>query len=139
MERKPFMKLNRYHTVAIVMLLGVLADRNWPLPAQTTAPKSAVIAPPGTHFDMDVVESFDAKYEGDTPGHTGRAGGLNDIRPNIALGDGVFHGDERIGTITNIAWSRAQGSLAIEFDPAPGRRVAVGDHFWIDLNPTPTK
>lgn len=123
--------------VIMLVMLAAFASWQWTLPAQSTALKPDKPAKPGTHFEMNVVESFDAKYEGDTPGHIGRAGGLNDIQPNVALGDGVFYGEERIGTITNIAWSRGQGSLTIEFDPAPGKRVAVGDHFWIDLNPMP--
>ena len=89
----------------------------------------------GTRFPFDVIESFDAKYEGDTPGHTGRAGGLEGVRPNVALGDPVFREDQKIGTVTSILWSRPQGSLTIEFDPEPNLRIAVGDPVWIDLNP----
>lgn len=131
------MKLTWQRTLAAVVLFALIASWQWTVSAQNANPKPEKPAKPGTRFEMDVVESFDAKYEGDTPGHIGRAGGLNDVRPNVALGDGVFNGEERIGTVTNIAWSRGQGSLTIEFDAAPDKRVAVGDHFWIDLNPTP--
>jgi hypothetical protein len=94
----------------------------------------------GTRFDFEVIESFDAAYLGDTPGHIGRMGGLT-IRPNVALGDGVYRtrGEvtERIGAITRVRWERASGGLTIEFDPVPVVRIAVGDVVWIDLNPAP--
>jgi hypothetical protein len=87
-----------------------------------------------SRFEFEVVQSFDAKYQGDTPGHVGRAGGLDARRPNAALGDPVFRGNERVGTITGLAWSRPHGSLEVEFDPQPNIRVAVGDMVWIALD-----
>lgn len=85
-------------------------------------------------FHFDVVESFDAKYEGDTPGHLGRQGGLGDTAPLVALYDPVFYGDKKIGTITRAAWSRVTGSLEIEFDPEPQTRISVGEEVWIQID-----
>lgn len=98
-------------------------------------------APRGTRFAFEVIESHDAKYQGDTPGHTGRDGGL-EVRPNVAIGDAVYRddaeGDQRVvGRITGVVWERVSGSLTIEFDPEPLVRIAVGDEVWIDLNPAP--
>jgi hypothetical protein len=106
---------------------------------QANDPPDSPVAKPGTRFNFEVIESFDAKYLGDTPGHMGRAGGLEKIRPSIALGDYVHRGDDKIGVITTIEWQRVQGSLTIEFDPLPLQRVTVGDKVWIDLNPNPAK
>jgi hypothetical protein len=99
------------------------------------------LAPPGTRFEFEVIESHDAAYLGDTPGHMGRDGGLT-CRPNVALGDGVFRTKAeravRVGTITRVVWDRVSGGLTVEFDPEPLTRVAVGEEVWIDLNPPPT-
>lgn len=95
----------------------------------------AVLAKPGTRFNFEVIESFDAKYVGDTPGHLGRAGGVEHIRPKVAIGDAVFRGEKKVGTITSVVWTRVQGALTVEFDPAPGTRISVGDEVWLDLNP----
>jgi hypothetical protein len=100
---------------------------------------SQVPAPPppggikGDHFEFEVVESFDAKYEGDTPGHIGRHGGLGEIHPQVALGDPIFLGDKQVGVVTGLRWSRAQGALDVEFDPATKTRIAVGDVVWLKL------
>ena len=98
------------------------------------------LAPHGTKFLFEVIESHDAAYLGDTPGHMGRDGGLK-VRPNVALGDGVYRTDgattTRVGTITRAVWDRVSGGLTVEFDPEPLRRVAVGDEVWVDLNPAP--
>ena len=98
------------------------------------------LAPHGTRFLFEVIESHDAAYLGDTPGHMGRDGGLK-VRPNVALGDGVYRTDgdttTREGTITRAVWDRVSGGLTVEFDPEPLRRIAVGDEVWVDLNPAP--
>lgn len=98
------------------------------------------LAPPGTRFEFEVIESHDAAYLGDTPGHMGRDGGLK-FRPNVALGDGVYRSEGeqavRVGTITRVLWDRVSGGLTVEFDPTPLVRVAVGQEVWIDLNPAP--
>ena len=85
-----------------------------------------------------MIQSFDAKYEGDTPGHIGKSGGLGERRPRVALGDPVFRGEERVGTVTGLTWSRPFGSLEVEFDPVEKVRISVGDDVWLDLdNATP--
>ncbi len=98
------------------------------------------LAPHGTKFLFEVIESHDAVYLGDTPGHMGRDGGLK-VRPNVAIGDGVYRTDgettTRVGTITRAVWDRVSGGLTVEFDPEPLRRIAVGDEVWVDLNPAP--
>ncbi len=118
-----------------VLAVWQLSSGAQPSDSKTSSP----LAKPGTRFSFEVIESFDAKYEGDTPGHTGRGGGLENTRPNVALGDNVYRGDKKCGTITGIVWSRVQGGLTIEFDPEPNTRIAVGDVMWVDLNPSPTE
>ena len=100
------------------------------------------VAPHGTRFHFEVIESCDAKYLGDTPAHAGKDGGLT-TRPQVALGDAVYRtegaDDVLVGRITRVAWSRVSGSLEVEFHPQPLVRVAVGDEVWIDLNPASPK
>lgn len=93
------------------------------------------LAEPGTRFEIEITESFDAKYLGDQPGHTGHGGGMGSTRPHVSLGDPVYRGDEVIGKVTLILWSHVKGSLTIEFDPEPLTRVAVGEIISVDLNP----
>lgn len=90
-------------------------------------------------FEFEVIESFDSKYAGDTPGHIGKHGELGDFRPSAALGDPVYRGEQKIGTVTNLLWSRGHGSLEIEFDPEPNVRIAVGDLCWLKMGPPATK
>lgn len=90
-------------------------------------------------FEFEVIESFDSKYAGDTPGHIGKHGELGDIRPSAALGDPVYRGEQKIGTITNLLWSRGHGSLEIEFDPEPNIRIAVGDVCWLKMGAPESK
>jgi hypothetical protein len=87
-------------------------------------------------LDFEVVQSFDAKYEGDTPGHIGRAGGLATRRPHVALGDAIYRGEEKVGMVTGLTWNRTNGSLDIEFDPAELVRISVGDSVWMMLDGT---
>jgi len=84
-----------------------------------------------SRLSFEVIESFDAKYLGDTPGHIGRVGGLAARKPKVALGDPVYRGEERVGTVTGLAWNRANGSLDIEFDPAPLKTIVLGDTVWV--------
>lgn len=97
----------------------------------------------GAWFEFQIVESFDAKYLGDSPGHRGR-GSLGGAVPSVALGDPVFHGSSRIGHITGLLWDRSKESLEVEFDPEPfeldaqGRpvranRITVGETVRIPL------
>lgn len=101
-------------------------------------------APHGTKFWFEVVESFNAKYQGDTPGHIGRGGGIT-LHPHVALGDPVHHhrlgeGDHEIGIVTGVVWDRLKGSITVEFSPKENHRIAVGDQVWVDLNPAmPTR
>jgi len=96
-------------------------------PAKAPPPQAA------GRFEFEVIESFDAKYEGDTPGHIGRHGELGDRRPQAALGDAVYRGDEKVGTITGLRWNRGVGGLDVEFDPDPKTRIEVGDTVWMKL------
>lgn len=84
-------------------------------------------------LSFEVIESFDAKYLGDTPGHVGRVGGLGMRRPKVALGDPVYRGEEIVGTVTGLLWNRSNGSLDIEFDPAPLKTIVLGDTVWVAL------
>lgn len=93
----------------------------------------------GTRFQFQVVESFDARYAGDTPGHIGRGGGLA-ASPHVALGDTVHHaapdqGAQPIGVVTGATWDRLRGSLTIEFRPRADERIAVGDAVWLEMAP----
>lgn len=94
---------------------------------------------PGTRFWFEVIESFNARYQGDTAGHIGRGGGLT-LHPHVALGDPVYHKagdtDKAIGSVTGVVWERLKGSLTVEFRPHDEHRIAVGDEVWVDLNPT---
>lgn len=123
---------------ACLVLVGPVGPQRvgWAGDAQARLP----VAAPGTRFQFEVIESHDATYLGDTPGHMGRDGGLT-VRPNVALGDGVYRTEgqtsRRVGTVTRAAWDRVSGGLTVEFDPAPLTRIAVGDEVWVDLNPAP--
>lgn len=126
--------LFRVFSAIAVCVMAAAAGRALADDAQTRL----ALAPHGTRFEFEVIESHDAMYAGDTPGHMGRDGGLK-YRPNVALGDGVFRTEAgkaaRVGTITRVLWDRVSGGLTVEFDPAPDVRVAVGEEVWIDLNP----
>ena len=113
------------------------AWQSW-APAQPPTPTTELKpAGKGVRFVFEVIESFNAKYEGDTPGHIGKNGGLQSIRPHVSLGDPVFQGETKIGTITGITWDRVRGSLTVEFDPEPMQRIAVGDSVWLALDGQP--
>lgn len=123
--------------VLFVAAFAAAGVRAQPGDTQARLPQAA----PGTRFAFEVIESHDAKYLGDTPGHMGRDGGL-DVRPNVAIGDAVYRDEADgdpvvVGRITAVAWERVSGSLTVEFDPEPLLRIAVGDEVWIDLNPQP--
>ena len=106
------------------------------------AQASLELAPHGTPFFFEVIDSHDAKYPGDTPSHLGKDGGLS-VRPNVALRDPVYRTVNKattvIGRVTLVQWDRVSGSLTVEFDPEPLHRIAVGDEVWVDLNPAPSK
>ena len=130
------MKFSSRRLIVPTVLLAILGV--WQLKTRAQQDEvipRAVLAKPGTRFKFEVIESFDAKYVGDTPGHLGRAGGVEHVRPRVALGDAVFRDEKKVGTITSVVWTRVQGALTVEFDPAPGTRISVGDEVWLDLNP----
>ena len=106
------------------------------------AQASLALAPHGTPFFFEVIDSHDAKYPGDTPSHLGKDGGLT-VRPNVALRDPVYRTVNKvttvIGRVTLVQWDRVSGSLTVEFDPEPLHRIAVGDEVWVDLNPMPSQ
>lgn len=125
---------HRHYISAIAIaaaLTGLLTLRS-----DAQVPQAEHPSPPGV-FAFVVVESFDAKYEGDTPGHLGRHGGLGDQVPRLALGDPVYRGEGDaaavVGRVTNLKWSRGQGSLDIEFDPTDKSRIEIGDNVWLKL------
>ena len=120
--------------VAVVAMFGMLAWQTWSM-GQQPQPKGAG-ANEANRLEFEVVESFDAKYPGDTPGHKGRAGGLQIRRPHVALGDPIYRGDQRVGSVTGLTWNRTNGSLDIEFDPHHEVRVCVGDAVWMELDAT---
>lgn len=96
----------------------------------------------GTRFWFEVVESFNAKYQGDTAGHVGRGGGLT-LHPHVALGDPVYHRigdtDKAVGSVTGVVWDRLRDRLTVEFRPHEDHRIAVGDEVWVDLDPADQK
>ena len=128
-----------FPTLALLTLLWLPLTAN----AQAAdAQASLGLAPHGTPFFIEVIDSHDAKYPGDTPSHLGKDGGLS-VRPNVALRDPVYRTVNKattiIGRVTLVQWDRVSGSLTVEFDPEPLHRIAVGDEVWIDLNPAPSK
>ena len=122
-------------SIGAIVVVVLALSTNLFLAAQQPGPAKLKAQPKAAsdRFEFDVVQSFNAKYEGDTAGHVGRNGGLGERRPQVALGDPVFRGDEQIGQITELGWSRVHGSLEVEFDPAPGARICVGDQVWLYL------
>jgi hypothetical protein len=118
--------------------MAVLPLAAWQLRGVAQAPSLST-----GRFEFQIVESFDAKYLGDTPGHIGR-GGLHGVRPDVAVGDPVYRKNVRIGQVTGLTWDRTKENLEIEFDPVPfeedaqGRpmrptRVSVGTDVWLPL------
>jgi len=118
----------------IAMGLAILTG--WQLigSAQQPAAEKRNTTADSNRLQFEVVQSFDAKYEGDTPGHVGRAGGLQNRRLRAALGDSIYRGDQKVGTVTGLTWNRTNGSLDIEFDPVADTRVSVGDEVWMLLD-----
>ena len=145
-SRFSWLRRPRVATLALVFVTPVLLTLLWP-PLTTSgraadAQASLALAPQGTPFFFEVIDSHDAKYPGDTPAHLGKDGGLT-VRPNVALRDPVYRTLSKattvVGKVTLVQWDRVSGSLTVEFDPEPLHRIAVGDEVWIDLNPAPSK
>jgi hypothetical protein len=128
----------RWQKVALAGDLIVVALVAWQFATSAQQP-----APARMRFEFQVIQSFDAKYLGDAPGHLGR-GTLQGARPDVSLGDPVYRGSVRVGTVTGLTWDRNKESLEVEFDPEPfeidsqGRptrrvRISVGQEVWIPL------
>ena len=124
---------NRLRIATASALCVGAAMGGWTTAGSQQAPKAQPSPQAVGKFEFEVIESFDAKYEGDTPGHIGRHGELGNERPQAALGDPVMRGDKKVGTVTGLRWSRGHGSLEIEFDPEPKTRISVGDVVWLKL------
>ena len=110
---------------------------SWQTSGQTinALPGSASPPQPGpARFEFLVVESFDSRYLGDTPGHLGRAASGR-VAPRIALGDPVLRGTTLIGEVTHLIWNEARESLEVEFNPKPGVRICIGDPVSIPIPP----
>ncbi|MGB8853980.1 MAG: hypothetical protein WCC69_10490 [Pirellulales bacterium] len=122
-----------------ITLVGVTAVVAWVMAADPEPRRGPAAAERqhGTRFQFEVVESFDAKYAGDSPGHIGRGGGLFG-RPEVAIGDAVYHvapdSPQAIGVVTGATWDRLRGSLTVEFRPTRDSRIAVGDQVWLEMN-----
>ncbi len=102
----------------------------------TPAQGPAQAQPNPGRFEFLVVESFDARYLGDTPGHLGRAS-LGRKSPRMALGDPVYRQSTRVGKVSHLNWNEANESLEVEFDPDKDQRVAIGDAVWVELGKAP--
>ncbi|MDX1948730.1 MAG: hypothetical protein SFU86_25300 [Pirellulaceae bacterium] len=126
--------MNRWQFACLFAVSLALVGWGWHLAgAQQPSAKPAKPADPD-RFEFEVIESFDGKYDGDTPGHIGKYGGLDQRRPRVALHDPVYMGDNQIGIVTGVRWSRAYGSLEVEFTTDEKVRVCVGDLVWIAMH-----
>jgi hypothetical protein len=130
------------NVLLLATILSGVAVAGWQVlsPAQQPPSPTAKGEAPSTpgRLEFDVVESYDAKYLGDTPGHLGRGSALGQSRLQVALFDAVRRGDEIVGRITYLKWNRPNGSLDVEFDPVDHARVFVGDRVWVSLDGSPT-
>ncbi len=123
----------RYFVLAAASLVVAAGFQCW---SGAQQPSSKVRGQVGPRLTFEVVQSFDARYAGDTPGHMGRAGGVENRQIKVALSDPVYRGDEQIGKVTELVWNRTNGSLDVEFDPLGDVRVNVGDEVWMDADGT---
>src|SRR3954465_3780152 len=132
-------RIRSWFSFAVLGLAIVAGAQVWSRGQQPAKGKTQEAAA-ANRLEFEVVQSFDAKYLGDTPGHMGRAGSLENRRTRIALGDSIYRGEERVGIVTGLQSNRANGSLDIEFDPVDHARVCVGDAVWLALEGnTPTR
>lgn len=127
--------MKRWHPIAAAGVAGLLLFAGWQAiraqqPAETK-PLPAKSDP--NRFDFEVIESFDEKYEGDTPGYIGKYGGLEQKRPRVALHDPVYMGEEKVGSVTGVRWSRAFNSLEVEFTAEKDAEICVGDEVWLAM------
>ena len=87
-----------------------------------------------SRFEFEIIESFDGKYLGDTPGPRPQRRARGDPAQRGPGRPGLPRGDPRVGTVTSVVWSRAKGSLDVEFDPEPLLRISVGEVVWIAID-----
>jgi hypothetical protein len=122
----------------VLVLTSIAIIGCWQLWSSGQQPATAPAKAAGStnRLEFEVVESYDAKYLGDTPGHMGRTGGLENAQIRIALRDPIYRGDEVVGRVTRLIWNRVHGSLDIEFDPVDHARVCVGDKVVVALDGT---
>jgi hypothetical protein len=136
--KQPMSSRRRMLSTACAGLVLLLGWQVWlsaqPPTALQGAPASVQPAAEAGRIEFEVMQCFDAKYDGDTAGHVGRAGGLEGRRPRVALGDPVVRGNEQIGAVTGLGWSPTHGTLEVEFRPQPNVRVAVGDVVSIAID-----
>jgi hypothetical protein len=115
--------------------IGVVSLLTWQLAIPAQRPNTN-----RSRFEFQVVESFDAKYLGDTKGYTGRGGGLGEARPNVALYDPVYRDNTKVGTVTGLTWDRSKGALQVEFKPEPLGEIRIGETVWLSLeDPSPPR
>ena len=135
--------IDRRSTIAILLAipLTLAGWRVWSASGQIpVAPRPAATRGPGdaSRFEFLVVESFDARYYMDTPGHLGRAASGR-VAPRIALSDPVMRGTTKVGTVTHLDWNEARESLEVEFNPENGARICVGDAVYVPIPPDPAR
>jgi len=128
--------MHRVRKWLCIAAIGLAIIAGWQLwsSGQPPAAGKGKEAAAANRLEFEVVQSFDAKYLGDTPGHMGRAGAIEGRRPRIALQDPIYRGDEKVGIVTGLQWNRTNSSLDIEFDPVDHARVCVGDAVWMSLD-----
>jgi hypothetical protein len=91
----------------------------------------------GGRCEFEVVQSHYARFQGDLAGHMGRASGLENRKLQVALGDPIYRGEQQVGKVSFLGWSRPHGSLEVMFSPAANVRVCVGDTVWLALDGKP--
>lgn len=91
-------------------------------PAEPLRPTAAT---PRDQSRLEVIEIFDAKYAGDTPGCV--AVQKVTSPPRISLGDAVHRDGVTVGHLTAAAWNDETHVLRIEFDPSTGARTRISD------------
>ena len=121
--------------VVALIAAAMLAAAVWPAGTQGQPPAAPAARPADpSRIEFEVAQSFDAKYQGDSAGHLGRATGLEKRQPQVALGDAVYRGQQQIGVVTGLGFSRTHGTLEVEFQPLAGTRISVGDAVWLALD-----
>ena len=123
--------------VRLAILATLAGWATWQTYGQGTTPRGVAVTSPAAsvpRFEFLVVESFDSRYLGDTPGHLGRAASGR-VAPRIALGDPVVRGTTKVGIVTHLDWNEARESLEVEFNPEVNTRICIGDPVWVPVPP----